>query len=126
MQDIIVAFCGIDCTAFIIAFCFIVLDVITGYGQALANHTVESKKMKSGFWHKLALIFAMLLASFIDVATSVEIELGFDAPIFEVMCGYVVLMELTSILENIAKMNPNVANTKLFRVLSSVNEVDDE
>lgn len=126
MQDIIVAFSGLDCTAFIIAFVFIILDIVTGYGQAIANHTVESKKMKTGFWHKLALIFAMLVASFIDVATSVEVNLGFDAPIFEVMCGYVVLMELTSILENIAKMNPNIAGTKLFRILSSVSERSDD
>lgn len=126
MQEIIVAFTGLDCTAFLVAFCFIVLDIVTGYGQAVANHNVESKKMKTGFWHKLALIFAMLVASFIDVATSVEINLGFDAPIFEVMCGYVVLMELTSILENIAKMNPNIAGSRIFRILASPTEEKSE
>ena len=108
----------LDGWAFGFALAFIFMDVVTGYVQAVANHEVDSGIMKSGFWHKLALIFAMLAAGLADIAASVEIDLGFSMPIFECACGYVMIMELTSILENIKKMNPQLAESKLMRLLN--------
>jgi len=39
----------LDGTAFALALLFIAFDVITGYAQAVANKTVSSTKMKTGF-----------------------------------------------------------------------------
>lgn len=112
----------LDGWAFGFALAFIFLDVATGYAQALANHEVDSKVMKAGFWHKLALVFAMLAAGLADMAASVEIDLGFQMPIFECACGYVMLMEFTSILENIKKMNPQIAESALMKLLNPKKE----
>lgn len=113
----------LDGWAFGFALAFIFMDVATGYAQAVANHVVDSKIMKAGFWHKLALVFAMLAAGMADMAAMVEIDLGFALPIFECACGYVMLMEMTSILENIKKMNPQIADSPLMRLLGT-NEGD--
>lgn len=108
----------LDGWAFGFALAFIFLDVATGYAQAVANHVVDSKVMKAGFWHKLALVFAMLAACLADMAAMVEIDLGYSLPIFEAACGYVMLMEFTSILENIKLMNPQIADSALMRLLN--------
>lgn len=101
---------------FLITLCFILLDVVTGYLQAIANNNVRSEKMRQGFWHKLGIIFVLILAGLIDVIVAIGMgeALGFTAPIFIASCGYIVLMELTSILENIVKMNPELANNKIM------------
>ena len=111
-------FAQLDGWAFGFALAFIFLDVATGYAQAVANHVVDSKVMKAGFWHKLALVFAMLAAGLADMAAAVEIDLGFPLPIFEAACVYVMLMEFTSILENIKKMNPQIAESALMKLLN--------
>lgn len=115
----------LDGWAFGFALAFIFLDVATGYAQAVANHEVDSKIMKAGFWHKLALVFAMLAAGLADMAAAVEIDFGFSMPIFECACAYVMLMEFTSILENIKKMNPQVADSALMRLLNPKKDGDE-
>ena len=114
----------LDGWAFGFALAFVAMDVVTGYAQAVANHTVDSKIMKSGFWHKLALVFAMLAAGMADMAAMVEIDLGFALPIFECACGYVMLMELTSILENVKLMNPQLADSAIMKLLNPKREGD--
>ena len=104
----------LDGGAFCFALAFIFLDVATGYAQAVANKTVSSDVLRRGFWHKLALVFAMLAAGLADMTATIELDLGFSLPIFTSACGYVIVMELTSILENIKRMNPNIADSGLL------------
>lgn len=121
-MDLIGLIGQLDGWAFGFALVFIALDVVTGYSQAVANHCVSSVVMRRGFWHKMALVFAMLAAGLADMAAAVEIDLGFSVPIFEAACGYVMVMELMSILENVRKMNPDLANSKLLRLLTPKDE----
>lgn len=114
----------LDGWAFGFALAFIFLDVATGYAQAVANRCVSSDKMKRGFWHKLALVFAMLAAGLADMAAAVEIDLGFSMPVFECACGYICLMELTSILENVKKMNPELEDTPLLKLFGKEEDND--
>lgn len=114
----------LDGWAFGFALAFIFLDVATGYAQAVANHCVSSEKMRAGFWHKLALVFAMLAAGLADMAAAVEIDLGFSMPLFECACCYICLMELMSILENVKKMNPELEDTPLLKLFGK--EEDDD
>ena len=80
--------------------------------------------MRTGLWHKLALVFAIIVAGLADVAVAAEVGLGFQMPIFEAACIYACLMELTSILENLKLMNPELANTKLMSLFDDVNGGD--
>ena len=106
---------------FIFTLLFIMFDVVTGYAQAIANKNIQSEKMRKGFWHKLAIILALVLAGAIDVlmGTGVVLDTGISAPIFEAACVYVIVMELSSILENIKKMNPELAGSKLLDLFGS-------
>lgn len=106
---------------FLVTLVFILMDVVTGYAQAVANGTVKSEKMRQGFWHKLAIILALLMAGIVDVTLQMGIgeELGFVAPIFECACIYIMAMELTSILENIVKMNPELAGTRFMGLFAN-------
>lgn len=114
---------------FAIVIAFIALDVITGYAQAVSNHEVKSDVMRKGFWHKLALVFALVAAGLLDAAamveTQVETGLGINAPIFEGACIFIIWMELTSVLENLCKMNTELAESKVMKLFGDDEKADE-
>ena len=128
MENIIMFMATLNANIFIFTLLFIALDVITGITQAIANRCVESEKMKNGFWHKLAIIFALFVAGMIDCLVQIGIgqQLGFVTPIFECACLYIIVMELTSIMENIVKMNPELKDTKFMGLFSGALPSSDE
>lgn len=121
-QNIIDAFCAMDPTFLVFALVFILLDVLTGIAKGASQHNLSSEKMKSGFWHKLGIIAALVVAGLLDAAAATGLDLGFEVPVFEAVCTYVVLMELLSILENISEINPELAGSKLLQLLSANGE----
>lgn len=75
---------------------FSCFDIITGYVQAIINKCPDSTKMRNGLWHKF-LILIVLIGSFIT-------EYAFNLHnISTIVCVYICLMEVTSILENLKK-----------------------
>lgn len=116
--NILDAIAGIDPTWLVFAFVFIALDVLTGIVKGAATSNLSSEKMKSGFWHKLGIIAALVVAGLLDAAAAAGLDLGFDTPIFEAACGYVVIMETLSILENITEINPELAGSKLLQLFA--------
>lgn len=102
------------------ALLFILLDIVSGYAQAIANHCIDSTKMRKGFWHKFAIILVLVMADIIDAGLNMGMgTMGVTAPIFEVACGYVVVMEMTSILENVKMLNPELAGSKLLKLFNA-------
>lgn len=116
-QNIIDAFCAMDPTFLVFALVFILLDVLTGIAKGASQHNLSSGKMRTGFWHKLGIIAALIVAGMLDAAAATGLDLGFEVPVFEGVCTYVVLMELLSILENITEINPELAGSHVFRLL---------
>lgn len=123
-QNIIDALCAIDPTWLCFALVFILLDVLTGICKGAATHNLSSEKMKSGFWHKLGIIAALVVAGLIDAAAGSGLDIGFEVPVFEAVCGYVVIMELLSILENIAEINPELAGSRVFQLLRTTDAIE--
>lgn len=121
-DNIIDAFAAIDPTFFAFALVFILLDILTGLAKGASQHDISSEKMKQGFWHKLAIIAALIVAGLLDAAAGAGLDLGFEVPVFEAACGYVVLMELFSILENISEINPELAGSRIFNLFASNKE----
>ena len=97
-----------------------VLDVVTGYIAATCMGTVDSKKMKKGIYGKLAELFAIVLAFFLEFAITIfgpeMLGISVSIPIGVSVCAYVFFMELVSIIENIGCMNPKVG-MKLVEIL---------
>lgn len=106
---------GFDWYAVIAALLFIVFDFATGIAKAAYSKQVSSTVMREGLYHKFAEVLVIVLAGAIDVACE-HLELGFDTPILAVTCGYIVLMEIASIIENIGAMNPDLANSPVFSI----------
>lgn len=111
------------------------LDVVTGYIAAMCMGTVDSKKMKKGIYGKLAELFAIVLAFFLEFAITIfgpeALGVSVNIPIGVSVCVYVFFMELVSIIENIGCMNPKVG-VKLIEILGikpdkvNLKEVDED
>lgn len=106
-----------DYHLFVIVGAFIALDVISGFTQACVNKTVDSGVMRRGLGHKAAYVLAILLAVLCEYA-AVYIDLGFSMPVVGPVCGFICATELVSILENLGRINPEIANSKLLEFFS--------
>ena len=94
------------------------LDIATGITQAVYNRTLDSKILRNGMFHKLSYVFAVALALFLEWACR-YIELGFDCKVFIPLAIYIVVTEIVSVLENITKLNPDLKESPIFKLLSS-------
>lgn len=94
------------------------LDIATGISQAIYNHTLDSKILRNGMFHKLSYVFAVVLALFLEWACQ-YLELGFECKVFIPLAVYIVVTEVVSVLENLTKLNPDLVNSPIFKLLSS-------
>lgn len=99
-------------TIYVITAAFIALDFITGLIKAFASNTFTSTKMRQGLFHKVGLILCMILGILVDYAQG-YIDLGVTLPVAAAICAYICLMEITSIIENVCKINPDILPEKL-------------
>ena len=107
---------------FILVACiFIVFDIVTGVLQALMNGTFESKKMRRGGLHKIALLVVLAFGVALDYSQTL-VELGFEFPCLKAIAGYITLMEIMSSIENINLAFPNALPKKLVDVLGHAAE----
>lgn len=97
---------------------FVVMDIVTGIMQAVATKTLDSTKMRSGGWHKCGFIMVILLAALIEWSMHF-IDLGFTLPLFVPACVFIILTEVVSIFENVCKLSPELANSKLAQLFNS-------
>lgn len=99
----------------VLACCFMVLDLITGFVQAVVNKCVDSTKMKLGLWHKCGFLLAIVFGCLCDWAMSF-VDLGFTLPIQQAVCVFIVLTEIVSVLENLGKISPELADTRFMQI----------
>lgn len=102
---------------------FIVLDMITGLAKALKEKNYSSSVMREGLFHKVGSILCVTFATLIDYAQAF-IDLGVNVPVTTGVCGYIVLMEIGSIIENVCVINPEIMPDKLkayFKKLTAPN-----
>lgn len=95
---------------------FIVFDVITGVLQAFINGTFKSKIMRQGGLHKIALLVTMAFGVALDYSQTL-VELGFTFPCLKTIAGYISLMEIMSVIENINLAFPNALPKSLINML---------
>ena len=98
-----------------IAMLFMVLDLITGFVQAVVNKCVDSSKMKNGLWHKCGFILAIVFACLCEYSMH-YISLGFTMPLQQAVCSFIILTEVVSILENLGKISPELKESKFMQI----------
>lgn len=99
---------------------FSLADIVTGFIQAVINNNVESSKMRKGLLHKILIMLVIILSFVIDFA--------FNFRYFSnVVCIYVIFMELMSITENISKAGIDIGNlTKILKKGDEKANVEDD
>lgn len=95
---------------------FIILDIVSGVLQAMINHTFQSHKMREGGIRKLYLLVVIIFGVALDYSQTL-VELGFNFPCLSVICAYITLMEIMSIVENINLGFPNALPKSLTKIL---------
>ena len=96
---------------------FIIVDYVTGIAKAILNNTLSSRKMRQGLWHKFAYLMLTLVAYFIDMI-NLHVDLGLPVSVFVCTVGGISLIELTSILENITAINPELADAPFMSMFA--------
>lgn len=99
---------------------FTTTDYITGIIKAITQSNLSSKKMREGLGHKLTYLILTLMAWFIDTL-NIHISLGFPLNVFDCTVTGICLIELTSIIENITAINPELKNAAFMNIFTQNN-----
>lgn len=97
---------------YIVTFVFILLDMATGIIKAFKEKNYTSSIMREGLFHKCGSILCVALGVLVDYA-QVFIDLGFNVKTVIPICGYICLMEVGSIIENVGAINPQLFGDKM-------------
>lgn len=101
-------------------------DVVVGFIQAAINNQLSSTKMRQGLLHKVLILILIFVCLAIEIGIGHTVKLPYDIPTCGVVCGYVIIMELISILENIARGYPQFADSELFKLFNLSNKDNKE
>ena len=111
----------------IIMACVMMLaDITVGFVGAAVRHDISSTKMREGIGHKVMVLVLIAVAYLLGVGLGHVSGIDAEIPSTEVVCWYVVVMELASILENVSLAWPAFADTRLFRYFSTFAGSDDD
>lgn len=108
---------------FLITFCFIALDMLTGLIKAFATKSYTSSVMREGLFHKCGSVICMGLGYMVDYAQKF-LDLGISAPLTTFISGYIILMEIGSIIENVCIINPQILPKKLKSCFSKLTDTE--
>lgn len=96
---------------------FVTTDYITGIIGAIMHGNLSSTKMREGLGNKFAYLCVFFIAWFIDFEMK-HIDIGFRSALTPIVTVGIVLIELSSIIENIGKINPELAQAKFMKIFN--------
>lgn len=107
--------------ALIVVLLLIIIDMITGMVQASINGVFDSTKVRQGLAHKCSefvfIAIGILVDALLYVGVDLDLGITFSSPVTMVIITAIILMEIASILENLMKINPSLAELPVFNVL---------
>lgn len=109
-----------------IACVMMIADVVVGFIVAVINEKLSSIKMRNGLLHKVLILILMFVCLAIEIGVSHTGALPYDVPTCEVVCGYIIIMEFVSVLENIASGYPELRDSALFRLFNFDNKKNED
>lgn len=104
----------------------IILDWIFGIGNACMQHEFSSEKMRQGIGHKCSELGFVLIGVIADAMLLSGLDIGLNGPILTAIVLYLCLMEIGSLLEIFAQINPELANSPVFKLLASAHIINEE
>lgn len=99
---------------------FIIIDYITGVINAALKKSISSQKMREGLGHKATYIILLSVCYTID-AIQLNTELNLPTKLFPIVSCGILLIELTSITENICEINPELKQANFMYIFEKDN-----
>ena len=99
---------------------FIIMDYVTGVINAVMHGKHSSTKMREGLGNKFAYLCVFFIAWFIDFEMG-HIDIGFHSALTPLVTVGIVFIELSSIIENIGKINPELAQADFMKIFTDYN-----
>ncbi len=97
---------------------FVATDYATGIVKAIMAENLSSKKMREGLGHKFAYL-ALILTSYMIDTFNAHVDLGLPVHVYLITAGGICLIELTSIIENITEINPELKNMPFMKIFAN-------
>lgn len=96
---------------------FMLLDIVSGFIQAVVNRCISSTKMREGVLHKASIALVVLTVWALEVFAQHVAGLDIEGIGTVPVCVILILMELVSIWENVCKANPSLKSSTLGRLI---------
>lgn len=109
---------------FIAVVVFVFIDYITGVVNAAMHSRLNSSKMREGLGHKFAYCVLIFVAYIID-AIQLNSSLNLPFEMFPIISIGIIAIELTSIIENVCEINPELKKAKFMDIFEKNNTNDD-
>lgn len=97
---------------FVMTGAFILLDLLTGIVKAFKEKNWSSTVMREGLFHKIGSVLTVVFGIMVDYAQTF-VDIGVTIPMASAICGYIILMEIGSIIENVCVINPEILPDKI-------------
>lgn len=98
-----------------IVFLLTFIDYATGVVNAIMHSELSSEKMRRGLGHKFTYLVIICVTLIVEYGSD-YINLGIKLPIFIPACTGICLIEITSIMENCAKINPELSKSNILNI----------
>lgn len=99
---------------------FIIIDYTTGVINAALKKSISSRKMREGLGHKATYIILLSVCYTIDTI-QLNTELNLPTKLFPIVSCGILLIELTSIIENICEINPELKQANFMYIFEKNN-----
>lgn len=100
-----------------IVFLLILIDYVTGVVNAIMHGELSSEKMRKGLGHKFTYLAIICVALIVEYGSD-YIDLGIELPVFIPVCVGICLIEITSIMENCVKINPELSGSNILNIFN--------
>lgn len=100
-----------------IVFLLTLIDYVTGVVNAIMQGELSSKKMRQGLGRKFAYLAVICVALIVEYGSD-YINLGIELPVFIPVCIGICLIEITSIMENCVKINPELSGSNILNIFN--------
>lgn len=101
-----------------VVFLLVLIDYITGVVDAIMHGELSSKKMRQGLGHKFAYLAIICVALIVEYGSD-YIDFGIGLPVFIPVCAGICLIEITSIMENCVKINPELKGSNILNIFNT-------
>lgn len=98
-----------------IVFLLTLIDYVTGVVNAIMHGELSSERMRQGLGHKFTYLAIICVALIVEYGSD-YISLGIELPVFIPVCAGICLIEITSIMENCAKINPELSISNILNI----------